>query len=256
MLILLSPAKSLDFETPALVKATSEPIFVEETAYLSQLAADLSLLDLQNLMDISPNLAQLNVDRFACMRDSKDTMPSRQAVFLFDGDVYDGLQARQLPKKEIDYLQSHLRILSGLYGILRPLDKINAYRLEMGTKLKNGAGNNLYAYWREKLSAHLKQELLLTKSKFVVNLASDEYAKAIMLKDLGLPVIQPIFQDYSAGKFKVISFFAKRARGSMVRYCAVNRVRHPEKLKDFDWDGYQFIEEESNSSNWVYRRKQ
>jgi cytoplasmic iron level regulating protein YaaA (DUF328/UPF0246 family) len=256
MLILLSPAKSLDFETPALVKTSSEPIFFEETTYLSHLAAKLSVADLQRLMSISTNLAELNFERFASMRDRKDTMPTRQAVFLFDGDVYDGLQARQLPKKEVTYLQSHLRILSGLYGILRPLDIIQAYRLEMGTGLKNSSGNNLYVYWREKLSTYLKQELSATKSKFVVNLASEEYAKAVMLKELGLPVIQPVFQDYSAGKFKVISFFAKRARGSMVRYCAVNQIRHPEKLKNFDWDGYQFVEEESNQTHWVYRRKQ
>nr|WP_315477484.1 peroxide stress protein YaaA [uncultured Undibacterium sp.] len=256
MLILLSPAKSLDFETPALVKTSSEPVFVDETAYLSQLAANLSVADLQSLMSISTNLAELNFERFANMRDSKDTMPTRQAVFLFDGDVYDGLQARQLPKKEVTYLQSHLRILSGLYGILRPLDTIQAYRLEMGTGLKNSAGNNLYAYWREKLSAYLKQELSATKSKFLVNLASEEYAKAVKINDLGLPVIHPIFQDYSAGKFKVVSFFAKRARGSMVRYCAVNQIRHPEKLKNFDLDGYRFIEEESNQTHWVYRRNQ
>lgn len=254
MLILLSPAKSLDFETPALVKTSSEPIFVDETAYLSQLAADLSVADLQRLMSISANLAQLNFERFANMRESKDTMPARQAVFLFDGDVYDGLRARDLQKKEVNYLQARLRILSGLYGILRPLDKIQAYRLEMGTGLKNSAGNSLYAYWREKLTVHLKQELHATKTKFLVNLASEEYAKAVNLKELGIPVINPVFQDFSAGKFKVISFFAKRARGSMVRYCAMHQVKKPEKLKEFDCDGYQFVEEESNQTHWVFRR--
>jgi len=255
MLILLSPAKSLDFETPALVKTSSEPVFVEETAYLSQLAAHLSVADLQKLMSISANLAQLNFERFASMRDSKDTMPTRQAVFLFDGDVYDGLLARQLPKKEVTYLQSHLRILSGLYGILRPLDQIQAYRLEMGTGLKNSAGSSLYAYWREKLTAYLQRELLATKKQCVVNLASEEYAKAVNLKEIGVPVIHPVFQDYSSGKYKVISFFAKRARGAMVRYCAINQLRQPEKLKHFDWEGYQFAQEESTQTHWVYRRK-
>ena len=255
MLILLSPAKSLDFDTPSLVKEVSDIQFPHEVEYLSAVAAKLSPFDLQQLMNISPALANLNAARFSDLVSEDLKKMERQAVFVFDGDVYSGLQARQLGKKEISYLQKKLRILSGLYGILRPLDLIQAYRLEMGTGLKNIAGNNLYAYWTDKLTAHLKLEIQESKSKCVVNLASEEYAKVIRLKSLDVPVIQPIFQDYSAGKYKVVSFFAKKARGSMVRYCAMNRIKKPAELKSFVEDGYRFCEQESTEINFVFRRK-
>jgi len=255
MLILLSPAKSLDFDTPSLVKDASEIQFPHEVEYLASVAAKLSTSDLQGLMSISPALAKLNASRFSDLVNGGSIKHERQAVFVFDGDVYAGLQARQLAKKEISYLQKKLRILSGLYGLLRPLDLIQAYRLEMGTGLKNIAGNNLYAYWTEKLSAHLNSEIQQLKAKCIVNLASEEYAKVIKFKSLNVPVIQPVFQDHSAGKYKVISFYAKKARGSMVRYCAINQVRKPSELKNFAEDGYCFSEPDSTETLFVFRRK-
>lgn len=255
MLILLSPAKSLDFDTPSLVKDVSEIQFPHEVDYLASVAAKLTPSDLQQLMNISPALANLNAARFSDFVSEDLNKMERQAVFVFDGDVYSGLQARQLAKKEISYLQKKLRILSGLYGILKPLDLIQAYRLEMGTGLKNLAGNNLYAYWTDKLTEHLKHEIQQSKAKCVVNLASEEYAKVIRFKSLDVPVIQPIFQDYSAGKYKVVSFFAKKARGSMVRYCALNQIKKAAELKSFVEDGYCFSEQESTATNFVFRRK-
>jgi cytoplasmic iron level regulating protein YaaA (DUF328/UPF0246 family) len=254
MLILLSPAKSLDFDTPSLVKEASQIQFPHEVEYLASVAAKLTASDLQQLMNISPTLANLNVARFTDLANESFEKIERQAVFVFDGDVYSGLQARQLAKKEISYLQKRLRILSGLYGILRPLDLIQAYRLEMGTGLKTIAGNNLYTYWSDKLTAHLLHEIQQSKAKCVVNLASEEYAKVIKFKALDVPVIQPIFQDFSAGKYKVVSFFAKKARGSMVRYCALNQIKKPAELKSFVEDGYRFSEQESTETNLVFRR--
>jgi cytoplasmic iron level regulating protein YaaA (DUF328/UPF0246 family) len=255
MLILLSPAKSLDFSSPSVVNSTSQIQFPAETQYLAGVASQLTSSDLQMLMKISPDLANLNTERFAQLTNVGAPIVQRQAVFAFDGDVYSGLQARGLGRKEINYLQKHLRILSGLYGLLRPLDLIQAYRLEMGSTLKNVAGNNLYAYWTNKLTAQVNLELQDSKSKFLLNLASEEYSKAVQLKSLPVPVIQPIFQDFSSGKFKVISFFAKKARGSMARFCAVNQIKKSSDLKNFDWDSYRFIEEESDATNWVFRRR-
>lgn len=255
MLILLSPAKSLDFTTPSVVSASSQIQFPHEVDYLAGIASKLSSADLQRMMKISIDLAQLNVQRFADLANPEKKKNERQAVFAFDGDVYSGLQARLLAKKEIAYLQRNLRILSGLYGLLRPLDLIQAYRLEMGTSFKTISGNHLYAYWSEKISAQIILDIEQNKSKNLVNLASEEYAKAVKLKSLPVPVIQPIFQDYSAGKFKVVSFFAKKARGSMVRYCALNQIKKASELKNFDYDGYRYVEEESDAKHWIFRRK-
>lgn len=255
MLILLSPAKSLDFITPSVVHTSSQIQFPHEVEYLAGIASKLSSADLQRMMKISPDLAQLNVKRFADLVNPEIKKNERQAVFAFDGDVYSGLQARLLAKKEITYLQKNLRILSGLYGLLRPLDLIQAYRLEMGTTLKTIKGSHLYAYWSEKISAQVILDIEQNKSKHVVNLASEEYAKAAQLKSLPVPVIQPVFQDYSAGKFKVVSFFAKKARGSMVRYCALNQIKKASELKNFDYDGYRYVEEESDAKHWIFRRK-
>lgn len=255
MLILLSPAKSLDFKSPSVVNSSSQIQFPAEFGYLSGLAAQLSAPQLQSLMKISADLAKLNVERFAQLSNESLKPNERQAVFAFDGDVYTGLQARSLGRKELNYLQKHLRILSGLYGLLRPLDLIQAYRLEMGTSLKNIAGSNLYAYWAEKLTEKIHVELQESKSKFILNLASEEYSKAVRLKSLPVPTIHPIFQDFSSGKYKVISFFAKKARGSMVRYCATNQIKKASDLKDFTLDSYRYINEESDEHNWVFRRK-
>lgn len=259
MLILLSPAKSLDFETPIAVrKEFSVPVFANATKELVRIAARLSSADLQSLMKISPALATLNVERFAQMRDNLANCATRQAVFAFDGDVYTGLAAKQMTSKDIDYLQKHLLILSGLYGVLRPLDNIQPYRLEMGSALVNHKAKNLYGFWGDALTEYVKESSVTMKNQSIVNLASEEYAKAIRFKLLDNPIVTPIFEDYSAGKYKIVSFFAKRARGMMARFAALNRINQPEKLKSFDVDGYQFCESAStmNGSNarWVFRR--
>lgn len=257
MRILLSPAKSLDFSRAAPSKTRSELLFPEEAFYLASQAARLTSAQLQDLMGISPALADLNVARFAQILQHE--APSKQAIFAFNGDVYEGLAAHDLGRKEWNYLQRHLRILSGLYGLLRPLDAIFPYRLEMGTALSNDAGKHLYAFWADKLTGHLQQELTQAGSEWVLNLASEEYAKAVKLKQLGVPVITPIFQDASKGQYKVISFFAKRARGLMLRYCAekdIHKAKHRAVLKDFNSEGYRFDEKASDVSHWVFRRTQ
>lgn len=260
MLILLSPAKSLDFETPIPTKKSTLPVFGSATKELAQVAARLSSAELQSLMKISPALAALNVDRFEQLRDDAVNPPTRQAVFAFDGDVYTGLAAKQMASNDIDYLQKHLLILSGLYGILRPLDNIQPYRLEMGSMLANDKAKNLYGFWGTSLTDFVRAYSATMKNQSIVNLASEEYAKAIQFKLLNNPIVTPVFEDYSAGKYKIVSFFAKRARGMMVRYSALNRINHPEKLKAFAVDGYEFCEGAStiNGSNqrWVFRRRQ
>lgn len=253
MFILLSPAKSLDFATPAPVKTASALLFEQDALYLASLAARLSASQLQTMMGISPALAELNVERFAAI--VNQTATAKQAIFAFDGDVYTGLDAYELNVRSLNYLQKHVRILSGMYGILRPFDLMYAYRLEMGSTLKNSAGTSLYAYWSDKLSSYLQEELKTSKSKAVINLASEEYAKAVKLKTLGVPVIHPVFQDYSKGQYKVISFFAKRARGAMARYCAEHQIKKVQLLKDYDVDDYRYCEEESSETKWVFRRR-
>lgn len=257
MLFLLSPAKSLDFDTPLKIKVATEAQFLKEANVLARAASQLSASQLQDLMDISPSLADLNRARFQEWRtDHPIEQGARQAVLAFDGDVYTGLDARSMSKAEINYLQKHLRILSGLYGLLRPLDAIRPYRLEMGSQLKTGAAKNLYEFWGDRLSLAVNQASDELQSKFIVNLASEEYFKSIQVKRLNLPVITPVFEDYSSGKFKIVSFFAKRARGAMVRYCAMNKVKSVKALKNFDLDGYRYCDDVSTETRWVFRRKQ
>ncbi|MBI3285974.1 MAG: peroxide stress protein YaaA [Burkholderiales bacterium] len=255
MLIVLSPAKSLDYETPFKTKRSTLPLFMEEAAALNRIARQLSADQLGELMDISPTLAQLNMARFAAWSHQPPADQIRPAVFAFNGDVYEGLGAASLDAQQLDYLQNQVRILSGLYGLLRPLDMLQAYRLEMGTSLANPQGKNLYAFWGNKVTEALKGKLLHRQSPALINLASDEYFKVVKSPLLDVPVISPVFQDWKNGKYKIISFYAKRARGLMARYCAVNALRQPEQLKAFDVDGYAYCEEESNQKQWVYRRK-
>lgn len=256
MLFLLSPAKSLDFTTPIKLKSATNAQFILEAQALVESAVKLSSLQLQQLMDISPALAELNRARFhAWNADHLLEADVRQALFAFDGDVYSGLDAKSLGKVDINYLQRHLRILSGLYGLLRPLDAIRAYRLEMGSQLKTPQARNLYGFWGDKLSLALNQSLAELKTQTVVNLASEEYFKAIRMPLLEAKVITPVFEDLSNGKYKIVSFFAKKARGMMVRYCATNRIKQISGLKGFDQDGYCFNEEVSTENRWVFRRQ-
>ncbi len=253
MLIVLSPAKSLDLESPSPTKLHTTPEFIPRAAELIDVLRAYSPAGIAELMDLSDNLAMLNVSRYAHW--SEDHGQARQAVMSFDGDVYAGLDARTLGKPAIDYLQRRVRILSGLYGLLRPLDRMHPYRLEMGTRLQNPHGGNLYAFWGDSVTAALNRELAETGAPALVNLASEEYFKSVKPKLLDVPVVNPVFEDWKNGKYKIISFFAKRARGLMARYAAEHGITQPEQLKDFDVDGYAFDGAASSERNWVFRRR-
>ena len=243
MLFVISPAKNLNENQTAPVAAYSQPDLLADAAVLMDELRRLAPQDIAKLMHVSDKIALLNAERNAAWQPPFTPENAKQAVFLFNGDVYEGLAAESLPPAGVDYLQAHLRILSGLYGLLRPLDFMRAYRLEMGTALANEQGANLYAFWGETLAAHLNEELSTHRSKHLINLASDEYFKAVSLSTLQYPVIQPVFQDEKNGQYKIISFFAKRARGVMARWVVQHKISKPELLKDFSEEGYRFLEE-------------
>ena len=253
MLIVLSPAKSLDLDSPPTTRKHSLPEFIPQALELIEVLREHSPAAIAELMDLSDKLAMLNVARYAHW--SEDHASARQAIMSFDGDVYGGLEARTLAAKEIDYAQRHLRILSGLYGLLRPLDRMHPYRLEMGTRLANPRGANLYAFWGDSVTEALNRQIVETKAKGLVNLASEEYFKSVKPRLLAVPVITPVFEDWKNGKYKIISFFAKRARGLMARYAAQHAVKDPQQLKGFDLDGYAFDASVSGERNWVFRRR-
>lgn len=255
MLIVLSPAKSLDYVTPVPTDVSSELLFLEDAAALVQVARKLDILQIAQLMNISKDLAELNFERFQQWSCAPESGKARQALFAFDGDVYDGLGAPSLNSRQLDYLQTHLRILSGLYGMLRPLDLMQAYRLEMGSRLENLKGKNLYEFWGSKVTEKLNETIQKQNSKVLINLASEEYFKVLKPRLLKVPVITPVFQDYKNGKYKIISFYAKRARGLMVRFCAQQKINHPEQMKSFDVDGYAYCQEESGENQWIFRRR-
>ena len=255
MLLFLSPAKSLDFETPPQVTTCTQPAWLDRSATLIRQLRALSPADIANLMDLSDPLALLNFNRYADWSLPFTPQNAKQAVLAFDGDVYDGLAAKTLSAAELDFAQQHVRILSGLYGMLKPLDLIQPYRLEMGTKFKNEAGKDLYAFWGETLLDAINAELAAMPRAVAVNLASEEYFKAAIGRKFQGQLIQPVFEDWKGGKFKIISFYAKRARGLMTRYAILNRLEHPEDLKNFDYDGYAFAPEVSDEKSWVFRRR-
>ena len=254
MLIVLSPAKSLDYKTPVKVKTPTLPEFVSESA---KLIADLKKLapqDLSKLMGLSDQLAALNVGRYRDWSKKFTEANSKPAIYAFDGDVYDGFDVKTLDTKTVAFAQEHIRILSGLYGALRPLDLMQAYRLEMGTSFKNLRGKDLYAFWGTRVTDSLKKVLEKDKKPALLNLASEEYFKVLQPKDLGCPVISPVFQDGKDGKYKIISFYAKRARGLMARYVVENRISDPADLKGFNLDGYRYYAAESKPDKPVFRR--
>ncbi len=253
MLIVLSPAKSLDLDTPPTTDRHTTPQFIDRAAELIRVLKDYSPAEVGALMSISDPLAVLNVTRYAGWR--PDHSEARQAAMSFDGDVYTGLDARSLKPKGLDYLQEHVRILSGLYGVLRPLDRMHPYRLEMGTKLANPRGKDLYAFWGETVTGALNDAIAANGATALVNLASEEYFKSVKPKLLRVPVIVPVFEDWKNGKYKIISFFAKRARGMMARYAAEKGILDPQKLKKFDVDGYAFDKAASSEKEWVFRRR-
>ncbi len=253
MLIVLSPAKSLDLDTPSTTRKTSTPDFLAQSGTLIELLRNYTPAELGSLMELSDNLSTLNVARYASWTPELDQ--ARQAIMAFNGDVYAGLDARSLKAGQLDYTQSTVRILSGLYGVLRPFDLIHPHRLEMGTRLANPAGRDLYAFWGNTVTDALNRAIAEKDAKVLVNLASEEYFKSVKPKHLSVPVITPVFEDWKNGKYKIISFFAKRARGLMARYAAVKGIADPQKLKAFNVDGYKLDRKASNQDTWIFRRK-
>ncbi len=254
MLMVISPAKTLDFASPLASQKFSQPALLDKSQQLIDVARDLSPAHIASLMKISDKLAELNAQRFNDWQPPFSLDNARQAILAFKGDVYTGLQAENFSAKEFDFAQQHLRILSGLYGLLRPLDLMQAYRLEMGIKLKNPQANDLYGFWGDTLTGALNDALAQQGDDVLVNLASDEYFKAVKPKKLNGRIIKPVFLDEKSGKFKVISFYAKKARGLMSRYIIQNRLTKPEQLKKFDLEGYFFDAQSSSADELVFKR--
>ena len=252
MKIVISPAKSLNFEKELPTSQYTEPSLLKEARQVHKVLKQKNPAELSELMHISDKLAQLNWERNQEWKTPFTPDNARPAIFTFDGDVYTGLNAYTIPVEKLDVLQDKLRILSGLYGILKPLDLIQAYRLEMGTKLPIGEAKNLYEYWKETVTKTLNKEL--KKDELFVNLASTEYFSAVDVKALKVPVITPDFKDYKDGKLKIISFFAKKARGMMVRYIIDTNAETVDDLKGFNYEGYQFDSNLSKGNHLVFTR--
>lgn len=254
MRIVISPAKTLEFDTPVKTKRHSQSLFLQESSELIEILKNFSADELQSMMSISEKLATLNVERFRCWHRPFTQENAKQAIFAFQGDVYTGLNAAKLDSKAITYLQKNLFILSGLYGLLRPLDLMQAYRLEMGTRLTTPKGNTLYQYWDNKITDALNAEFNKEKNPTLINLASNEYSKAIKMEQLDAEIITPVFKDYKNGQYKVISFLAKKARGAMVNFLATEGIKNPNEIKEFCMGGYAYQEDLSNSSEWIFTR--
>ena len=256
MLFLISPAKALDYETPAHITTHTQPQFVSQASELIDVLRDKSPQDIAELMDLSDQLSGLNVARYQAWVPTFSTQNAKQAVLAFDGDVYGGLDARHLGEDDLAWAQQHLCILSGLYGLLRPLDLMQPYRLEMGTRLATARGKNLYQFWGAQIAEHLNQRAAADATPVVVNLASEEYFKVVDRKALKPRVVTCVFEEHKAGKYKVISFMAKRARGLMVRHAVLLRAVSVEQLKSFDAEGYRYIAGLSEPDRLVFRRDQ
>ncbi|TQV89850.1 peroxide stress protein YaaA [Aliikangiella coralliicola] len=254
MITVISPAKSLDFDGPLATKQKSQPQFLSRSKELIAQLKELAPQEIANLMKLSDKLALLNFDRYAAFSTPFTPDNARQAVLAFRGDVYQGLDADSLKNDDFKFAQKHLRILSGLYGVLRPLDLIQPYRLEMGTRFQNNSGKNLYEFWNEQLNQYLQKELSKHDQPVLVNLASNEYFKAVKSQLLSHRVITANFKDFKNGQHKIISFYAKKARGLMARFIIENRIDRPEGLKDFAVDGYYFDKKSSTEDNLIFLR--
>lgn len=254
MLILISPAKTLDYDSPLTTTEHSQPQLLEKSQELVEVCRELTTEDLSELMAISPKLAALNQQRFCNWEPIFNLDNARQAILAFKGEVYAGLQAEDFTQQDFEFAQKHLRMLSGLYGLLRPLDLMQPYRLEMGTRLNNPAGKDLYGFWGNTITDHVNQALQAQGDDIVVNLASDEYFKAIRPNHLQGRLIKPVFLDEKNGQFKVISFYAKKARGLMSRFMIKNQLTQVDQLKDFNWEGYAYSAEQSSEQELVFLR--
>ncbi len=253
-MFLLSPAKALDYETPPHVKTHTQPLFVPQASELIEVLREKSPQQIAELMDLSDQLSGLNVARYQAWRPKFTAQNAKQAVLAFDGDVYGGLDAKTLGEAELDWLQQHLCILSGLYGVLRPLDWMQPYRLEMGTRLVTPKGKNLYQFWGRQIAQYLNERAQADKTPVVINLASEEYFKVVDRKALLPRVVTCAFEERKGDQYKVVSFFAKRARGLMVRHAVQHRVTRVEQLKDFAQEGYRFVPAASEPDHLVFRR--
>lgn len=254
MLTVLSPAKTLDYDSAPITQSSTVPRFMDQSALLVEDARSLSPDDIRSLMGVSEQIAHLNHERFMNWQRNSNADNAKQAVLAFKGDVYTGLQAETLSEDALTFAQSRLRILSGLYGLLRPLDLMQPYRLEMGLKFTNQRGKNLYEFWGQQLTNTLNDDLASANTEVLINLASNEYFKAVKPKLLNADVITPQFKDLKNGQYKMISFFAKKARGIMARYIIDNRITEPEALKAFSEAGYYYSEADSKGDQWVFLR--
>ena len=255
MLFLLSPAKSLDYDTPPQVNTHTQPLFSRQSAALIDVLKTKTPQDISSLMKLSDALSGLNVARYQAWSEKFTAKNSKQSVLAFNGDVYEGLNAKTLSASQLDWAQQHLCILSGLYGVLRPLDWMQPYRLEMGTTLATQKGSNLYQFWGSQISNYLNERAAADASPIIVNLASEEYFKAVDLKTLKARVVSCVFEDFKNGKYKIISFHAKRARGLMVRYAIEKKISTVKKLEGFNAEGYRFEAALSEPDRLVFRRK-
>lgn len=254
VLAVISPSKKLDFEQESPIDQSTQFRFSTQAQTLMNELKTKSPKEIKSLMKLSDNLAELNAERYQQWTPTMTETNSKQALFAFTGDVYTGLSALSLEQSQILKAQSSLRILSGLYGLLRPLDRIQPYRLEMGTRLKVGETNNLYSFWGHQLTQTLNEDIKETHAELVLNLASQEYFGAIQPKNVDARVVTPIFKDKKNGEYKIISFFAKKARGSMVRYLLDHSIASINDVKSFNYDGYRFCEERSANDEWVFIR--
>ena len=256
MLLVVSPAKKLDFESPLATEKFSQPSLLAHSQLLIDDCVKLSPSDIATLMKLSDKLAGLNAARFGEWATPFTTENARQAILSFNGDVYTGLDAQSFSDEDFDFAQKHFRILSGLYGLLKPLDLMQAYRLEMGCKLVNSRGDNLYQFWGEIITDALNNALAEQGDETLINLASTEYFKSVKKKSLNATIITPAFKDWKNGQYKMISFFAKKARGMMARYIIQNKLTSVEQIKDFDLAGYQYNDSLSKGNDWVFTRKE
>ncbi len=254
MLLVISPAKTLDYETAPVIASHTQPLFVDQAQALIRQLRELSVQDVATLMKLSDKLAALNVARYASWQPEFTCANAKQALLAFKGDVYTGLDAESFSAEDFTYAQQHLRMLSGLYGLLRPLDLMQPYRLEMGTKFANSRGKDLYAFWGSIITDALNEALAGQAQPVLINLASNEYFKAVKPKQLNARIITPVFKDWKGGQYKIISFYAKKARGLMSRYIIQHRLSEPEQLKGFDLEGYRFAASLSQGDSWTFIR--
>ncbi len=256
MLIIVSPAKTLDYESTLPTEEFSRPAHLKQSQLLINRLRDFSALDLSELMHISTKIAELNVERNHSWKTPFNLKTSRQAMFAFKGDVYTGLDAYCMSEQNIRFAQQHLRILSGLYGLLRPLDLMQPYRLEMGSRLETSAAKNLYQFWDMQITDAINKQLKAIQANTLINLASNEYFKAVKPAKIKAQIITPAFKDFKNGEYKMIGFFAKKARGLMTRYIIDHELTQVEDIKGFDAEGYQFNPAMSEGNNWVFTRRQ